>query len=162
MISEELKVLYTSDETSVRYFDCITLTHPNFTQDWHFIQDHKSRDLELSDTTLVTFIPYGFDVVLPTVGSNQQDMKITLDNTNLVLVSELNLASANITVPIVMTHNTYIEGFLAPQASDLTLNLTNIAVNNSLITASASATDLVNRKFLSKKYDSRFKGLNVK
>ncbi len=159
MLSEDLKKIYANHETTQRSFDCISLTHSQFTQDWHFIQDNNSKELKLSDDTLVTFEPFAFDVILPVKGSNQQDLQITLDNTSLQLMKELNLATTIITEPIILTHNTYIEGNQQPQASDIRLNLTNIKAKGTLISATASATDLVNRGFLSEKFDERFKGV---
>jgi len=160
MLSDELKLIYTV-ESSARTYNAITLSHSLFTQDWHFVQDTISHEWELSDNTLVTFNPLGMSIVNPTIGSNQQDMQIVLDNTNLQLVGELNLAAQNISESIVFNYNVYIDGFLNPQASDIKLTLRNIRISKEQLSATASSKDTIGKGFLSEKFDARFKGLFI-
>ena len=158
MLSDELKKIY-SNETTLRSYDTLILSHSLFTETFYFIQNDIPMDLELSDSTPKTFIPLGFNVVLPTIGSAQQDMTLVLDNVNQQLIKEINLASNNITEPILVTHNVYIDGNKATQSSDINLSLRNIKVSGGTVQATASSKDTIGKGFLTEKYDSRFVGL---
>jgi len=160
MISDELKIIY-SNETTLRSYDTIQLSHSLFSQTFYFIQDNLSHDLQLSDNTPVTFEPLGFSVVLPTIGSAQQDMTIVLDNVNQQLIKEINLSAQNITEPILVTHNVYIDGFPTPQSADINLSLRNIKVSKGQVSGTASSKDTIGKGFLTEKYDSRFRGLFI-
>ena len=100
-----------------------------------------------------------FDLVLPTIGSNQQDMSIVMDNTNLQLIKELNKAATNITEPIHIEHNVYIDSDIVSQSVSIHLTFTNIVVSKGQLSGVASSKDTIGRSFLSEKFDSRFKGL---
>ena len=158
MLSDELKQIYTY-QSKTRSYDTIYLSHSGFSQDWYFVQDNISHNWKLSSGTTKTFIPLGFDIVLPTIGSAQQDMTITMDNTNLQLVKELNLATSNISEPILLTHNVYIDGDDEVQSSDIVLSLRNIKISKEQLSGTASSVDTIGKPFLTEKFDSRFKGL---
>jgi len=160
MISDELKTIY-SNEMNLRSYDTLIISHSLFTKTFYFIQDNLSHDLQLADNTPKTFEPLAFSVVLPTLGSSQQDMTIVLDNVNQQLIKEINLAAKSITEPILVTHNVYIDGFPTPQTSDIKLSLRNVKVLKGQVQGTASSKDTIGKAFLTEKYDSRFRGLFV-
>ena len=79
--------------------------------------------------------------------------------TNLQLVNELNKAAADIKTPIILKSNVYIDGSSEIQGDTYILNLNNINVTYQSISASASATDLINISFPKNTFDDRFIGL---
>lgn len=157
-MTEELKKLYSNSSSEI-YFDTIYLSHSLFTNTWYFINNPTGRTLQLEDGTIKTFIPLKFDLVLPTIGSNQQDMGVVLDNSNLMLVKELRKASKNIKEPIILTHNVYIDGNQLPQSNNITLSLTNVTYNNNQVSATATSVDTIGKTILKPLFDYRYKGL---
>lgn len=153
MISDELKKIY-SNTTSDVILDTITLTHSLFTKDWRFVLDNEPCTFESLEYT-----PLNFSLVLPTIGSEQQDITIVMDNTNLQLVGELNLASGALDESITLTYMSYIKGKSTTYENKIILALSNIKYNSTQVTAVASASNTVGKTILASYYDSRYKGL---
>lgn len=160
-LTEELKKIYASNPNNEVFYDCIELSHSNFTKNYYFIMDYKEKELYNEEGELVTFEPLGFRLVYPEKGENQQDLKISIDNTNLKLIPELNLASENIEEPIKLKSAVYIDNSQKPQTQHYILELSNIVVNYSNVTATATATDMINISFPKEKFDYRFNGLFI-
>ncbi len=157
-MTDKLKELYSNSSNEI-YYDTIALSHSGFTNTWYFISTPSNKLLKLSNGTQVLFKQLGFDIILPTIGSNQQDMQIVLDNTDLILIKELNKAALNIKEPIILTHNMYIEGLDTPQSTDITLSLSNITYNNNQLSATATSSDTIGKSILKPLFDNKYKGL---
>jgi hypothetical protein len=165
-LSEELKAVYSSNPIATRSYDTLELTHSLFSAPFRVVKDDVSHffNLATGDPSTVEFVPYGFDIILPDVGSNQQDIKITLDNVSRLPIQELERASALIDEPIIATYRPYIDGSEDPQSTPIRLVLTNITADNYTVTAVATRPDLFKRKFPTgpqSYFDARFKGLTV-
>ncbi len=163
-LSEDLKKLYSSNPIVVRAYDCIFLSHSLFLETHYFINDSEPRTLQVDDGaggyTTHTFQPFGFGVVKPEKGSNQQDMALSLDNVEQLAGMELERASENMDEPIVFQHIMYIDGSDLPQTSALVLELTNITATQKSITATATRVNLFGLKVPTRNYESFiFKGL---
>ncbi len=188
MISEQLQTIYANYNDTRRYYDTISLYHPNFDLDfgdcvpsitefprldlypcegdksvgYFLIRDVEEHILRLEDGSTVTFKPYPFNIEMPEVGSEQQDINIVLDNVLPELSNQIQRAILNPTIPIKMTYRTYIEGSDEVQMSPITLSLTNLTATGKGITAKASRVDLYKRKFPyggTTVFDRRFQGL---
>jgi len=158
MITDALKELYSNSSSTV-YYDTIYLSHSKFSSTWYFISNPTARSLQLTDASVHVFNPLSFELVLPTIGDAQQDMSVVIDNTNLVLVKELNKAAQDIEEPIILTHNVYIDGFDIPQSVDITLSLTDVRYTKNQLIATATSADTIGKGILAPLFDYRYKGL---
>jgi len=189
MISQDLQEIYTNYNESRMFYEAIQLFHPNFdlqsddcvpndgsypsdtsypcnfnssSASFFFIRANDTKSLKLEDGTTVDFYQYPFNVVLPEVGSDQQDIGIVLDNIVPQLSKEIQSAVLNPEIPIEMTYRIYIDGSDESQITPIKMSLTNIVADARTITAKASRVDLYKRKFpygIDAYYNSRFQGL---
>lgn len=165
-LTDELKEVYSSNPLAVRAYDTLELTHSLFSEPFRVVKDDINHDFNLNtgDTSTIFFISYPFDIVLPEVGSNQQDIRIVLDNVSRIPMQELERASSNIDEPIIATYRPYIDGSLDPQSLPIRLVLTNITADSKTVSAIATRPDLFKRKFPSGTeafFDDRFKGIFI-
>jgi len=158
-LSEELKRIYASNPTDNRYFDTLQISHPAFTKTYNFVLDNISHNWKNIDDIITEFTPMNFSVVLPQKSDTQQEIKIQIDNTNLQLVKELNLALSQIKEPIRLISSIYTENEEEPQGEVFDLQMKNITINYTSLTASASAADTVNISYPKESFDQRFTGL---
>lgn len=158
-LSEELKRIYASNPTDNRFYETLQISHPNFTQDYYFVLDNNSHIWKNNNNIMVEFIPMNFSLVLPKKGDTQQEIQIQIDNTNLMLMNELNRALVNIDIPIKLINSVYINNETEPQGEVYDLELKNISANYHNITATATSVDMINIQFPKTKFDKRFKGL---
>jgi len=161
-LSEDLKKIYNANPVSMRHYDTVELSHSLFTKTYYLVRDNENHDWKLENDSTVTFEAFGFDVKLPEVGSDQQDMAFQFDNTMHIPVSELELAAENISEPIKLKYRVYADGFDTPQSTAINLVLTNIVVTNTIMSAVAIRPDLYARQFPAGDkitFDERFKGL---
>ena len=161
-LSQDMKDLYGSVPTDQIALDTIQLSHSLFTQTYYFVNRNTTFTAYLEDlTTQVSYEPMAFVATLPEKGSNQQDLQFTFDNVNQLGVIELENAAEAIDEPIVLTYRPYIDtDTTTPQATPIELNLTNIVVMTTTITASASRSSMIERRFPTRNFDtSVFQGL---
>ncbi len=152
-LSRELQEVYSSNTLDIRAYDTIELSHSLFSQTFYLIQDDVSHTLKLESGESVEFVPFGFNVVLPTKGSNQQDVGLVFDNVAQIGIKELELAAENIKENIVCKYRAYIDGDDTPQ-SYLELALTNVSADPFKITSNASRVSLYDRHVPKRRYDS--------
>ena len=160
-LSEELKKVYTSNPVGIRYYDTIELTHSAFSQVYYMVKDADSHSWDV-DGVNQTFSPYPFSLVLPEVGSPQQDLGLVFDNAGRELMSELEAAGQVIKEPIKVTYRVYIDGSNLNQISPIKLVLTAVTADAFSISATATRPSLYQRKIPSGNhsvYHSRFPGL---
>ena len=161
MLSNELKEIYSSNPQEKRYYDTIEIYHPAFTKTYYFVADDRSHTFRNYNGQEVTFEPFGFTVKLPAVGENQQDLQITLDNTNMQLLTELNNASTDLETPISLVSSVYIDGSVERQTSSYKLKINSISGNNKAIVATASSTDTINIIVPKNTFNYNFPGLFI-
>jgi len=152
-LSQELHEIYSSNVLDVMAYDTIELSHSLFTKSYYFIQDNVSHNLQLEDSSIVEFEPFGFSINLPTKGSNQQDMGLVFENVGQVLMKELELAAGNIKENIICTYRVYIDGSDLQQNDSHILGLTNITATPFNITANASRISLYDRFVPAKRFE---------
>ncbi len=190
-LTQDLKEIYSNYDDTRLFYDTVQLYHPNFNvtdatpypsaikypsitrypseidynaQSFFLIRNSTDKDLQLEDLTTQTFQSYPFDMIHPEVGANQQDIGIVLDNVSLEIITGINQASENTSVPIQMTFRVYIDGDVTPQITPIKLALTEIVVDMNTVTCKASRVDLFKRKFPfgeNTYYNSNFKGLII-
>lgn len=160
-MTEKLKKKYSNNTSNVRTYDCLEISHPDFTQTYYFINDSKEKEFKNSDGDLVSFIPLSFSAVLPAEGDNQQDLKLILDNSNMQLSSELLNATNNYEDAILIKSAIYIDGELEPQSQVYVLEMKNINVTYKTIVGTASSVDMIDISFPRESFDQRFNGLNL-
>lgn len=190
-ISQALREIYSNYDNNVMFYDCVQLFHPNFNaanvttypsetlypsdtlfpgevdynlQSFFLVRDIVDHSFQIADGTTQIFRSYPFNVIQPEIGSNQQDIGIVLDNVSLEILSNIELASQNPSVPIVMTFSVYMDGDVTSQITPISLALTEIVVDMFTVSCKASRTDLFKRKLphgANTYYDSKFKGLIV-
>ncbi len=160
-ISDKLKEIYSSNPVNTRYYDAIELSHPNFTQTYYFVLDHVSHSFKNKADSLVTFEPMAFQIQLPQVGENQQDIQLSIDNTNLQLVKELNNASADFTTPITLVASVYVDNDEEIQNQSYTMKIKTISANYSSVTATATSLDTINIQFPTHTFNHDFPGLFI-
>ena len=159
-LSQELQEVYSSNVLDIRVYDTIELSHSLFSKTFYLIQDNVAHNLKLEDNSVVEFVPFGFSVVLPTKGSNQQDVGLVFENVAQIGIKELELAAENIKENIVCKYRPYIDGDDTPQAAALELQLTNVSADPFKITSNASRVSLYDRHVPARRYDSWiFKGV---
>ncbi len=190
-MTDELKKIYTNHADNRAYWDAVSLYHPSFNvphstpypsktrypsktiyptkvdtiaQSFFLIRDTVNHSLQASDGSTQTFRGYPFNIVQPEVGAEQQDIGIVLDNVSLEIISSIELASQNQSVPIEMTFYVFMEGSPSSQITPIVMALTEINVDMFTISCKASMTDLFKRKFPSGSkayFDSKFVGLEI-
>lgn len=160
-MTEELKQIYSNTSTEI-VFDTLILSHSTFSNPYYLVNANSAINVNANDTGLLTeFIPNKFDLILPTAGSNQQDMKITLESINYIFLLEIDKSNEIPEEKIKITHITYIDGNIEPQTVPLILEISDITISNGSVEAVASSTDTISKTILNKIYDSRYKGLYI-
>ncbi len=187
-LTEELKEVYTNYADTRMHYDAISLYHPAFKvydttmlpsetsypsdtsypeefnvtlNSHHLIRSNVDAFLEVDGET-VLFKAYPFNIVPPEQGSDQQDVQVVLDNVAREIIQAIEDASHYPEIPIVLTYRVYIDGSVLEQITPIRLTLTNITVNTSTIQATATRSDLYNRRFpygQNSHYDNKFVGL---
>lgn len=158
-LSEKLKKMYSGNSSEERYYDTITLEHPNFTNTFYLVMDDEEHTWEDSGSISHIYKPMGFKIKLANKGESQQDIQLIFDNTNLQLVEELYNAASDIKTPIIFTLDIHIDSELSIQGDSQILQLKNIVMTNKTITAVASAENLIQKDFPRTFFDKRFYGL---
>ena len=128
----------------------ITLSHPLFSETHWLINRPYGRVITLENDELQVYQPCYFVLVLPNMdGKGQQDAQISLQNVDRMIVDELERANNDPTQRIVMTIRLFLEDDLeaGPQNVPLELSLTNIQANQSVVTATAGRSDVLNRPY---------------
>ena len=162
MLSDNLKKIYSSNVRTLEHLETVEINHSRFKNTIYLTNDADNHTLKLDNGTLQEFSSYGFKVVLPEKGSNQQDLQFVFDNVAGIAIGFLEEASQDYSEPIRLTYRIYIKGLPDQQSTPLVLNLTNISLTAKNVSARATRSDLINRKFPFGKniyFDNRFGGL---
>lgn len=117
--------------------------------------------LESGDT--VTFTPYPFAVVLPTLdGAGRQEMQVSLTNADLMVGDLVRAAHVDPSQRIECVYREFLSDALdAPQSAPLRLSFDMIQIGDDAVTGVAGRSDVLNRRFPSVWYDvQHFPGLD--
>ena len=159
-MTEELKRIYSSNTVTQKAYDTVELYHPKFTQTHYFIADVSPRDLALEDGSVMTFQPFGFSIEKPSTGDKQSGMAFTFSNALKLGSQEMELASEDLTQPIILTYRVYTDGSDQPQTDPIVLELTDVTTNAHTVAGTATRSNLYGRKFPSRVFEPWvFKGL---
>ena len=158
-LSSELKVIYSQANEGSIYYDTIELSHSKFSETFYLVHDTERHHFKDDLGAAHTYEPFGFDIILPNKGDNDQSMKFVFDNVAQLGVREIEKAAENIKEMIQLKYAPYIEGRDVPQAPAIILSLTNVVVTPFTVTASATRVNLFQRYVPKEIYDHRFKGI---
>lgn len=190
-ISTELKKIYSNYDDTRRFYDTVQLYHPSFNaasitsypsetlypsatlyptdidyvaQSFFLVRDDINHTFNLEDASPQLYQAYPFNIIQPQVGEDQQDIGIVLDNVGREIITNIELASQNNSIPIVMTFRVYMDGDAGTQITPISLNLTEIVVDMFSVSCKASRADLFDRRLPHGEntyFNSNFKGLTV-
>lgn len=160
-ISAALQQRYSS-EVDFDWFEALILSHSAVGALYLAkVGDGKSRTGTIDGSTR-TFLAVPFEVVLPRKdGEGQQDMTLTIGNVGSEMTNALNKAITKPQEPIRCRYTVFIEGNKTPQINPpLELSLTDIALTEEVVTATATRYNVFNRPFPSVVYrNTEFPGL---
>jgi len=188
-MTQELKNKYSNYNDTTLYYEAISLYHPNFDHtgdnnvypenslfpgtdlypteyneilnSFYLVRNIKNLNFKI-DNVSKEFNAYPFVVKLPTVGDSKQDLQISLDNVSLLLMKNLNLASENPSIPITLSYYVFLNEEGTSQIEPIRLTITNVSITGTVVSLTASRSNLYARKFPYGKgtvYDQRFQGL---
>jgi len=122
-----LRTAYASAPAGVDIWPTLQLSHPLFTQTWYLTSAPVAftATLETAGNPVVTFQPFPFAVVLPTVdGAGQQDLQVTLTNADQTIADEVQRAHADPTTRIQAVYREFLSnGGTAQGVQSAPLNL---------------------------------------
>lgn len=154
-ITPELKRVYASAPTDVRYVETLGLWHPNWDRVLYFNSDVQAWQFALETGESVLFEAVPFTLVLPRQdGKGQQDLQIGLENIGREAMDRIEAASATPSEPIQVTYRVYLDRPNSKPQNDppLYLTLSNVHVGLTVITGTATRADTLNRNFPSVVY----------
>lgn len=155
MATDRLKKWRASAPADEVQLDCLTLTHPAFSQDWHFTNNDQAFSA-IIDGRIVNTIVHPFKAKLPDIGtSGRQDLQIDIFNSGPQFVAELQAAAAQPTVQIACAYHVFFETYTDPEET-ISLAITSVAITPKAASATARWADPLNRKFPSLFYRTDF------
>lgn len=163
MATDALRTARASAPAGQRILPTIELWHPAWPERKYLTTWPSPFDANLESAITVTFVPFPFAVVLPTVdGAGQQDMRVSLTNADQEVADLVRLAHTDPTHRIECTYREFLSDALgAPQSAPLRLTFASIQVSDEAVTGVAGRSDVLNRRFPGLWYDvQRFPGLD--
>jgi Domain of unknown function (DUF1833) len=162
-ISPELQRLYASAPAGETILETLELRHPRFAQSWFITNAALPFTARLETGQTIEFITLPFSAKLP--GANpggQQDLVLVIDNVDREIIAELERAAADPTNRISVIYRNYASGDLSAPGSDpIALSISDVAASATRVEATASRTDVLNRRFPSVLYETGlFPGLD--
>lgn len=163
--SLDLARVWASAPAGVDLWPTLTLEHSTFAQAYTLTSAPEAFTARREDGTSVTYTPFPFSVVLPTVdGGGQQDLQVTLTNADPLVADAVQRAHATPTERIVATYRLYLSSLGAtqtPQAAPLRLSFDAITITEEAVAGVAGRSDVLNRRFPGRWYDvASFPGLD--
>jgi len=145
-ISDELAERYAT-EVDVDWYEALGLSHPAVAP--MYIGTHPEPQLGTMDGAEQTFWPVPFRVILPTRDANgRQDMSVAIGNLNREGITLLEQAISQPDQAIKVLYTVYLVGDPSPQIDPpIELALTDISVNEDVVTATATRSDILNLPF---------------
>jgi Domain of unknown function (DUF1833) len=169
--SIDLARAWASAPAGVDLWPTLTLEHPQWVNSGHgpyYLTSAPvafTAQLETAGNPTVTFIPFPFSVVLPTVdGAGQQDLQITLTNADRQIADAIQAAHVDPRIRIQATYRLYLSSLgstQTPQAPPLVLAFDAITITEEAVSGVAGRSDVLNRRFPGLWYDvAHFPGLD--
>jgi len=155
MATDALKTVRASAPARQDILRTIELWHPKWAARQYLTTWPQAFAAVLETGQTVTFTPFPFAVVLPTVdGAGQQDMQVTLTNADQAIADLVQLAHTDPTQRIECTYREFLSDDLgAPQSAPLRLTFESIQINEESVTGVAGRSDVLNRRFPAVYYD---------
>jgi hypothetical protein len=142
----------------------LTISHSAFSQTHWIINRPAAMTLTLETAAAQVYQPAYFEMVLPRMdGKGQQDIQLTLQNVDRVIVDELELANTLPSERIQVTVRLFLESepTAGPQNEPLILSLSNVQASSQSVTGTAGRSDILNRLFPAEVYRiARWPGLD--
>ena len=141
----------------------LELSHPLWDEPYYLTSYPLAFAATLETGASVTFLPFPFAVVLPSVdGAGQQDMQISLTNADQAIADAVRAAHADPTTNIEAVYREFLgtdQG--APQSAPIRLVFDAIQVTEEAVSGTAGRSDVLNRRFPGVWYDvQHFPGLD--
>lgn len=149
-VSNEIKRIYASAPTDLRYVETISLHHSQFSQDWYLNNDDRDWAFDIEDETNHTFLSTPFQLKLPTNNTEGgQELNIVFANFGRAILDELEAAAQVPSEPIQAVYRIYTNVENSPPQNDppLTMSIHGISVDDSFVTATAGRFDILNKRF---------------
>lgn len=167
-LSDALKEAYASAPSDEVVYHTLEFRHSAFSTPIRVVRDNADLTARLEATapvdpdTDVTFIGYAFDLTRPELSATGiPQCTIEIDNVSREILANIELAMASID-PIEVTYREYLgSDLLGPQNDPpMTLQITSISADVFRVRATASFSDIGNRRFPREEYTTeRFPGL---
>jgi hypothetical protein len=162
-ITPELLRLYASAPTQVEMRETLELAHPLFAVSHYLTNSPQGFAANLETGELVTWRSAPFLVRLP--GANAggtQDLGLVIDNVDREALDELERASGDPTTRIAATFRVYSSDDLTrPGSNPIALSISDVSAGMTRVEATATRTDILNKRFPAVLYDvARFPGLD--
>ena len=147
-------------ESDVDWWEALILSHPRAGS--FYITNAQEEQIGRIDGELQTFSPVAFLATLPNRdGEGQQDMQIAVCNIGSEMTEALEDALLDPSEPIRCRYTLFFYGDTTPQFDPpFELALTNVALTEEQMTATATRADVFSRRFPNLLYTTeRFPGL---
>jgi len=164
--SVDLARVRASAPAGIDLWPTLTLEHPLWAAPYYLTSAPTpfTAKLETPGNPTVTFHPFPFAVILPTVdGAGQQDLQVTLTNADPEIADAVQRAHADPTQRITATYRVYLSSLgtsQTPQSAPLRLAFDLIQITEEAVSGVANRSDVLNRRFPGTWYDiAHFPGL---
>jgi len=165
--STDLARARASAPAGVDIWETLTLEHPAWDAPYYLTNAAQpfSATLEGTPAAIVTFLPFPFAIVLPTVdGAGQQDLQVTITNADPLIADAVQRAHADPTQRITATYRIFLSTLgstQTPQSAPLRLSFDMIQITEEAVTGIAGRSDVLNRRFPGRWYNiTDFPGLD--
>jgi len=154
-----------SAPAGVDIWETLTLEHSAWATPYYLTNAPQAFTATLESGPAVTFLPFPFALVLPTVdGAGQQDLQVTLTNADPAIADAVQAAHETPTERITATYRVFLSTLgstQTPQSAPLRLSFDAIQITEEAVTGIAGRSDVLNRRFPGIHYDiAHFPGLN--
>lgn len=163
-ISAALKRIYASAPHGQRYVETLELAHPSFAQTYYLTNDFEEWVFQDEGATPHVFQRVPFTLKLPKHdGEGRQDLQVAISNIGRELIDQIELAIQAPRSPIKCVYRVYLNtANSTPQNNPpLELSILTLDVNTEAVTATATRSDILNKRFPADVYRiDNFPGLN--
>jgi hypothetical protein len=137
-----------------RVLETLQISHPLFSVTHYITNSDEGFKAVDEQGNLLTFLTFPFQVKLPSSGQDGfQDLVLSISNVSPLLIQEIERARGDTRSPISFVYRAYAESNLGVVGWSLPpLSASEVVVEQSVISAQASMTDLVNRNFPNQRY----------
>lgn len=164
-ITFDLARVLASAPAGIELWPTLELDHPLWSAPYYLTSAEVAFTAVLETGDTVTFQPFPFALVLPTLdGAGQQDMQVSLTNADTAIAKAVLAAHADPTERIVAVYRLYLSTLgssQTPQSPPLRLSFDSIQIADETVSGVAGRSDVLNRRFPGVWYDiARFPGLD--